>query len=184
LIYGGGIRTIEEGVQVIQSGADRLTLDAVLHDNLNVVRGLSEHLGAQAVIAAMPMSLGSKGLEWFDYRTKTSAAIGEALTDVIETGVVSEVLLTDWQHEGKALGFDGTLSDQFPCKRAPLIAFGGISNAEQMSGLVARPNVAAIAVGNFLGYREHAIQQFKEQMASAALRPPTYAAEYSEQANV
>ncbi len=184
LIYGGGIGTVEEGVQVIQSGADRLTLDAVLHDNLTVVRGLSEQLGAQAVIAAMPMSMGSQGPEWFDYRSKTRTAVGEALADVIEAGVVSEVLLTDWHHEGSAVGFVSALADQFPCKRAPLIVFGGISTAEQMKGLVACSNVTAIAVGNFLNYREHAIQQFKEQMASAALRPPTYAADYSGQADV
>jgi len=179
LIYGGGIRTVEEGVQVIQSGADRITVDALLHDNLSEVIGLGNKLGAQAVIASMPMTMRSNRLEWLNYRSKASAPIGEALTKVIEQGMVSEVLLTDWQHEGHPNGFDSALIDLFPYKKVPLIIFGGVSSAEQMKSLLARPNVAAVSVGNFLSYREHAIQQFKGALASAALRPSTYSIEYS-----
>lgn len=179
LIYGGGIRTAEEGVKVIQSGADRITVDALLHDDLSEVIGLGNRLGAQAVIASMPMRMGLNGPEWFNYRSKAPAPIGEALAKVIEQGVVSEVLLTDYQHEGRPIGFDSALIDLFPYKKVPLIAFGGISTAEQMKGLLAMPNLAAVSVGNFLSYREHAIQQFKEALASAALRPPTYLTEHS-----
>lgn len=184
LIYGGGIRTVEEGVRVIQSGADRLTVDALLHDDSSVVMGLSDRLGAQALIASIPMAIGAQGPEWFNYRRKTAAPMCDALAETIEQGVVSEVLLTDWQHEGTPHGFDGTLIDLFPYKKLPLIAFGGISSTEQMQGLLARQNVAAVAVGNFLSYREHAIQQFKRALASAALRPSTYATEYSLLADV
>lgn len=179
LIYGGGIRTVEEGVQVIQSGADRLTVDALLYDDLLEVIGLGNRLGAQAVIASMPVTMRSNKLEWFNYRSKISAPIGEALVKVIENGIVSEVLLTDWLHEGQSNGFDSGLIDLFPYKKVPLIAFGGISSAEQMKGLLARPNVVAVSVGNFLSYREHAIQKFKRDLASAALRPSTYSTEYS-----
>lgn len=185
LIYGGGIRTVDEGVQVIQIGADRLAVDAILHDDLSVVAGLCDRLGAQALIASMPMTMGSRGLESFNYRSKaTTTSTAKALAETIEQGVVSEVLVTDWQHEGKPCGFDNALVDLFPYKKVPLIAFGGISNAAQIKGLLARSNVAAVAVGNFLSYREHAIQQLKEGLASAALRPSIYATEYSLLANV
>jgi cyclase len=178
LIYGGGIRTVEEGVKVIQSGADRVVLDALLHDDLSVVKGLSEQLGAQAVIASIPVATGARGLEWFDYRSKVATPIGEALAGTIRQGIVSEVMLTDWQHEGMPSGFQNDLIDLFPNKNVPLITFGGISRVEQMTALLAPPNVAAIGIGNFLSYREHAVQRFKEALASAALRPPIYATEY------
>lgn len=184
LIYGGGIRTVEDGVKVIQSGADRFTVDSLLHDDLSVVTGLGERLGAQAVIASMPMATGPQGPDWYDYQAKTIAPIGEALTVAIGQGVISEVMLTDWPHEGYPMGFDRGLIDQFPFKNVPLIVFGGISSVEQMRKLFLHPNVAAVSIGNFLSYREHAIQQFKNELASAALRPPTYSSEFSLQANV
>jgi len=184
LIYGGGIRTVEEGVQVIQGGADRLTVNALLRDDFAMVMNLSDRLGAQALIASLPMAVGGQGPEWLNYQSKTTTSISKALAEIIEQGVISEVLLSDWQHEGSPCGFDETLIDVFPYKKVPLIVFGGISSAEQMKSLLARPNVVAVAVGNFLNYREHAIQQFKEALASAALRPSTYATEYSLLSNV
>ncbi len=179
LIYGGGIRTVEDGSQVIQSGADRIIIDALLHDDLSAVKGLGEQLGAQAIIASMPMMIGTQGPEWFNYRTKAMAPINEVLTETIKLGVVSEVLLTDCTHEGYPASFDDALIDQFPFKNIPLIAFGGISSTEQMRKIFAYPCVAAVSVGNFLSYRENAIQQFKDELAIAALRPSTYATEYS-----
>lgn len=184
LIYGGGIRTVEEGVKVIQSGADRITVDAVLHDDLSAVRGLGDRLGSQALIASIPMTMGVHGPEWFDYRSKTAEPIGDVLVEAIEQGVVSEVLLTDWIHEGMPDGFDEALIDSFPSKNVPLIVFGGISRADQIRGVLARPNVVAASIGNFLSYREHAIQKFKEMLASAALRPSIYATEYSLRSDV
>jgi cyclase len=103
---------------------------------------------------------------------------------VIEQGVISEILLTDWKNEGYPVSFDKTLVELFPFQKIPLITFGGISNVKQMKTLFARSNIAAVAVGNFLNYREHSIQEFKDTMASATLRSSSYATENSLQADV
>jgi len=179
LIYAGGIRAVEDGTKVIQGGADRVAVDALLHDDLPVVRGLSEQLGAQAIIASLPVAIGGGGLEWFDYRCSAASNIGATVVEMIKQGIVSEVMLTDWQNEGLPSGFNSRLVDLFSDEAVPLIVFGGISRVEQMRELLARPNVVAIGVGNFLSYREHAVQRFKEELASAALRPPFYETKYS-----
>ena len=184
LIYGGGIHSVEEGVQVIQSGADRIIVDALLHDDLSVVCDLSKQLGAQAVIASMPMSMKAGKAEWYEYRSRESTPINEAMAEIIEQGVVSEVLLTDWVHEGLPVGFDSNLVDLFPFKNIPLIVFGGISSTKQMERLFSYSNIAAVSVGNFLSYRENTIQQFKDELSSSALRPSIYATRFSLQADV
>lgn len=184
LVYGGGIRSATEAVRVIQSGADRVAVDALLHRDLNVVHDIGLQLGAQAVIACMPMAMGRHDLEWYDYATRTARPVTAALRDTFTQGVVSEVLLTDWRHEGQPMAFDENLIAGFPIRDIPLIAFGGISSTEQMRRLYVYPQLVAVAVGNFLSYREHAVQQFKNELASAALRPSSYASDYSLQAHV
>jgi imidazole glycerol-phosphate synthase subunit HisF len=174
LIYGGGIRSIEDGVKVIQSGADRIIVDAILHGELSEVKGLYNKLGSQAVIASIPVVMGVNGPEWFNYKSKAIVPFSDSTKKLLEKGLVSEVMLTDVLHEGYPIGFDSALIDSFPYKNIQLIAFGGISNAEQIRELLENPNVAAISVGNFLNYREHAIQQFKEALSSSSLRPPKY----------
>lgn len=184
LIYGGGIRSVEDGVRAIQAGADRLVVDAVLHDDLATVRGLSERLGAQAIIAAMPLAWSGDRIEWLDYRRGCSSAISAEVQALLETGIASEIFLIDWMHEGYPVGFEQSLVRNLPVANAPLIVFGGISDSTQMAELLQIKNVAAVAVGNFLSYREHAIQKFKEALAAMPIRLPVYESKYSLQANV
>jgi cyclase len=170
LIYGGGIRSVEDGVNVIKRGADRFTVDALFQDDFKLVAELGERLGVQAVIASMPVSAEGGKLALLDHRTGQSRPL-----PAIAAGKLSEVLLIDWQHEGTPEGFDQSLIARFPAKDMVLIAFGGISTARQMRSLLTHPQVSAVAVGNFLSYREHAIQGFRNDVACASLRQATYA---------
>ena len=179
LIYGGGIRNVADGVKVIQYGADRLVVDALLHDDLQEVQFLSERLGAQAVIASLPLSWQEGKLAWFDYRTQTKIAIATQLLETIQSGIVSEILISDWLHEGQANSFETNLVKNFPLQNIPIIAFGGVSEPVQMLELLLQPNIVAIAIGNFLNYQEQAIQQYKQAIASEQIRNPIYASQYS-----
>ena len=184
LIYGGGIHNVDDGVKAIHYGADRLVVDALLHDNLQEVQHLSERLGAQAVIASLPLSWQDDKLEWFDYRTQTRMAITDQLLTTIQSGIISEILISDWLHEGKANSFEPNLVKNFPLQNIPIIAFGGLSEPVQMAELLLQPNIVAIAVGNFLNYQEQAIQKYKQAIASEQIRNPIYASKYSLLVNV
>jgi cyclase len=161
-------------LSLIQLGADRIAVDALLHDNPIEVENLSEKLGSQALIASLPLSWNGSGLSWLNYRSKTSIPISDSVINLIKAGVVSEVLISDWTHEGIPGGFEKKLIEEFPLQAAALIAFGGISDPEKMEGLLQLPEVAAVAVGNFLSYREHAIQAYKEVLTGMQLRPACY----------
>ena len=179
LIYGGGIGSVEDGIPVIQAGADRICLDGLLHDDMESVLGLSERLGAQALIAALPLSEKNRTLKWLDYRHGSSGSLSDSVLDALNTGVISEALIIDWQHEGVPQRFDVELIKLFPMDGVPLIAFGGLSDPDQIGQVLSLPQVVAVAVGNFLSYREHAIQTIKEKLAGLPLRAPAYDATYS-----
>ena len=179
LIYSGGIRSVSDGVALVQMGADRIVVDSLLHEDLLTIKGLSERLGAQALIASLPLSWQGNSLAWFDYRFKTSMPIPDEVLDLIKSGIVSEVLISDWEHEGMPGGFKQKLVEEFPVKSASIIAFGGLSEPEQMRVLLQYPEVSAVAIGNFLSYREHAIQAYKEALTSLPLRLSTYESTFS-----
>jgi cyclase len=84
------------------------------------------------------------------------------------------VLVIDWQNEGMANGFDQKLIKEFPFKNISIIAYGGISESYQMRNIFGQQEVVAVAVGNFLNYREHSIQHFKAALTGVALRAPHY----------
>jgi len=179
LIYAGGVRSVSDGLKLIQIGADRIVVDAVLHEDLAVVRDLSQQLGAQALIASLPLSLSLNNLEWFDYRYKASVPIPDSVLNLIETGVVSEVLISDWINEGSFDGFQLKLVEEFPLKNTAIIAFGGLTEPKQIRTLFQSNKVVAVAIGNFLSYREHAIQAYKKALSIIPLRPATYQSKFS-----
>lgn len=175
LIYAGGIANIEQANAVVQAAADRIVVDSLLHDAPKRVAEISSRLGAQAVIGAFPLAAAPGGLAWLDHRKRASVPLSAAALSLFERGVVSEALLIDWHNEGQPGAFDEALVRDFPLPAVPLIAFGGLSDAAQHRRLLANPRVVATAVGNFLSYREHAVQSLKAALGGLPLRAPTYA---------
>lgn len=174
LIYGGGIATADHAVRAIQSGADRVTLDQVLHRVPDEVRRMSSRLGAQALIAAMPVRFGNVVLR-HDYMTRQCLPVGDGVPALIADRVVSELILIDWQNEGGVTGFEPARLGELSCPEVPLILFGGFSDPATTRRFLKHSAVAAVAVGNLFAYREHAYQTYKQAVTSDVLRPPVHA---------
>lgn len=172
LIYGGGIRSVEDAVAAVRAGADRVCIDALLHEDIGTAAKLGGPLGAQAIIAALPLSYIDGRLQWFDYRDRTNRDFPPELLNLLKSGAISEALIIDHQHEGSAAAFDPRLvQEDFGL---PPIAFGGISEPEQIASLLARDKVVAVGIGNFLNYREHALQGYRAAVEGLPLRAPIY----------
>lgn len=174
LIYVGGIRHAMDAVQAVKLGADRVAVDAMLRACPDQLAKISKELGAQALIAHLPVRLEANNLRWLDYRDRKEDALSGPILDWLDPRCVSEVMLSDWSHEGSPEAFDEALVDAFPRTDIPLIVFGGLSTAAQVQRLLERPQVVAAAVGNFLSYKEHAIQAFKRDLKGISLRPAAY----------
>jgi cyclase len=174
LAYGGGISTSEHARAVVQSGADRLCVDALLRTNPAAVREISRLVGAQAVIGVLPLALQDNVLTWRDYLSARDAPLRAADLTLFQERVVSEALIVDWVNEGRPAGFDARLIAHFPLRDVSIIAFGGLSEAAQVRTLMDDERVCAAAVGNFLAYREHAVQKLRQQIGDGRIRPATF----------
>lgn len=176
LVYGGGVATVEDATRVIQSGAERVCVDAALHGPETAVRAIAAAIGGQALVGALPLTAAAGGVGWYDYRGGQSAPLSDRVVRLFADGVISEALVIDWRHEGLPRGFDVSLLTQCPVEGAALVAFGGVSEADQIAVLLALPRVAAVGIGNFLTYAEHALQKLKEPLGALPVRPAVYGA--------
>lgn len=174
LIYAGGVRDADDARAAVNIGADRICVDAMLRDNFAEVAKTGYQLGAQAVIAALPVTATRDGALWHDYRIGTDEPLAANVAEILNQGQVSEALLIDHAHEGVKGGFDPAILDIAFAPDVPVIAFGGISETQAMTDLLRRPRIAAVAVGNFLSYREHAVQAYKGALYDVPIRGPHY----------
>jgi len=173
LIYGGGISSKSQAAQVIQAGADRVLLDNMLHESPEMVHEISETIGAQAIIASLPVSCHTDGILWYDYRNKQHHPFPNTLKNLFSENIISEAMIIDWINEGHANQFNQNIVDNLDFS-VPLILFGGISEPDQISELLARDNVTAVSIGNFLNYQEHCVQTIKMSLSVNCLRIPKY----------
>jgi len=173
LIYLGGIRSVQHAVAAIHAGADRIAIDAMLIDAPEQVREIEANLGAQAIVAAIPLSMDQQGVQHLNYRTATSAAIHPVLIDMMRQRIVSEVLAIDWRNDG-GRAYDTRILEAFPVKEIPIIAFGGLAGPDQIRAVLSHKSVVAAAIGNSLNYREHAIRHLKQALGDLPIRAPSH----------
>lgn len=173
LIYSGGIRDRDDALKVVSFGSDRVMIDALIKDSPAKVEEMARVLGVQAVIANLPIRNSPEGLLLLDYRNGQEMPLAE-MAKLLPLEWISELMLTDWRHEGQFEAFSMQLLAAGDLLQKPLICFGGISTTYQIRSLLANDPVVAIGVGNFLNYREHAIQDLKKDLVGAAIRPPHY----------
>ena len=123
LIYSGGIRSVEDGRQVIQTGADRICVTNLLLDNPLTVLKLSELIGLQGVIGAIPVGIDENGTYLFNYIKKSTTYFND-LPFVIDPSLVSELLLIDYKSEGYKKSFNENIVNHYKALKIPLILFG------------------------------------------------------------
>lgn len=169
LSYGGGIRSLEDAISVIQSGAERVILDSLLIEDFHQVIKISTVIGAQAVIASMPMAFIKNELMHFNYIESSYLQISDHIFDAIDNRKISEVMVIDHKNEGLKSGFQEELLNNF-IKNCNLIAFGGISSPKQVKKLMSIGSVVGVGIGNFLNYKEHSVDLFKGNLKGSVLR--------------
>jgi cyclase len=173
LIYAGGIGGRDDAVKVVSRGADRIMVDAMVRDAPQTLEAITRDLGTQAVIAHLPARATDEGFKALDYRDRSERPFEKWLKK-LPLEWISELMVTDWQNEGTPNGFDERLLDIARHIGKPLLCFGGISEASQIQRVLVHPQVVAVGVGNFLNYREHAVQSLKQRLGSGAVRAPHY----------
>ena len=176
LIYSGGIRSVEDGRQVTQTGADRICVTNLLLDNPLKVLELSELIGLQGVIGAIPAGIDENGTYLFNYIKKSIAYLND-LPFAIDTSLVSELLLIDYKSEGYKHSFNENLISHYKALKVPLILFGGVTEPSQITRIFREKSVSAVCIGNSLNYKENKIQFLKSNSLSSKLREPEYRSE-------
>jgi cyclase len=153
IIYGGGISNVEEAINAIRSGADRIALTALIIDSPDSVKQIARIVGVQAVIACIPVKLIDAKLFYYDYRVREFKVFNSKLLKFLDSEFISEIILMDVDGDGVKEGFNYEIINSYGLDK-PLIVYGGLSPGILKSSILESPQISAIAVGNFLNYSE------------------------------
>lgn len=169
LTVGGGVRTLEDIHDLLNAGADKVSINTAAVQSPLFIQKAARRFGSQCIVVAIDAKrakdFSARHKKWLVYthggRKKTNLdAIGWA-TRVEKLGA-GEILLTSMDRDGTKEGYDLELLCA-TSKRIgiPLIASGGVGTLEHLAqGFLAGKADAALAASIF-HYGQYSIQQAK-----------------------
>lgn len=127
LTVGGGIASIEDAAILIAAGADKVMLNSIAYDNPEVIAGVAERFGRQAVVVGIDVRRESDEYVLFSDcgRERQSVSLAAHIEAVTSAGA-GELILQAIDHDGIMRGYDLELIRQAKAIcRVPLIAAAG-----------------------------------------------------------
>jgi len=173
LTVGGGVREIQDVRDLLNAGADKVSINTAAVQNPDFVRAASERFGSQCTVVAIdakrvagsPQSASRWEVYTHGGRTPTGLDAIEWARRMEFLGA-GEILLTSMDRDGTKEGYDIALTRAIAdAVRVPVIASGGVGTLEHIyDGLTAGRATAALAASIF-HYREYTVRQCKDYLA-------------------
>lgn len=127
---GGGISSVADVALLLDSGADKVSVNSAAFRNPSLIEELANVFGSQCIVLAVDTRLDADG--WQVYLNGGRIRAGRACKDWVREGVdrgAGEILLTSMSHDGTREGFALELtSDISSMVHVPVIASGGAGN--------------------------------------------------------
>jgi cyclase len=161
---GGGIRELQDFSNLLQCGADKVSINSAAIKNPNLISQASNKFGAQCVVVAIDAQKNSSGnFEIFTHGGKKPTGI-DAIewARKVESLGAGEILLTSMDRDGTKTGYDLDLIEKITSHVSiPVIASGGVGKLEHLhEGL--RAGASAILAASIFHFKEFSIHQAKE----------------------
>ncbi|MGV3527368.1 MAG: imidazole glycerol phosphate synthase subunit HisF [Flavisolibacter sp.] len=161
---GGGINSVEDVSVLLQSGADKISINTAAFKDPQLITGIAKMGGSQCVVLAIDTRLEEDG-EWYVYlnggRTKTEKRCSDWAKEAVDAGA-GEILLTSMNHDGTKAGFalDITkkLSENLPI---PVIASGGGGTMQHFADVFEQAHADAALAASVFHFREIEISDLK-----------------------
>lgn len=170
LTVGGGVREIADIRNLLNAGADKVSINTAAVHRPEFVREAAERFGSQCIVVAIDARRvpGSDPARWEVYthggRNPTGIDV-LAWAERMQRYGAGEILLTSMDCDGTKAGYDIALTRAVSDRVGiPVVASGGVGNLEHIrAGLVEGGASAALAASIF-HFREYTIQECKEYL--------------------
>ncbi|HET7819669.1 MAG TPA: imidazole glycerol phosphate synthase subunit HisF [Bacteroidia bacterium] len=165
---GGGISSVEDVSLLLDSGADKISINTSAVKNPNLISDLAKRFGSQCVVVAIDAKKDNG--EWKVYLNG-----GKTATDIdavswakqAEHLGAGEILLTSMNHDGTKNGFALDITEKISSSVSiPVIASGGAGNMSHFEEVFAKGKADAALAASIFHFKEIEIPLLKQFLIS------------------
>lgn len=160
---GGGISSVEDVSILLNSGADKISVNTSAVKNPQLIKDLANQFGSQCVVLAIDTKFEDN--DWFVYlnggRVKTDLKTMDWAKQAVALGA-GEILLTSMNNDGTKNGFAIDITKQISeAVNVPVIASGGAGNMQHFKNIFKNGKADAALAASVFHYKEIGIPELK-----------------------
>jgi len=174
---GGGIRTIDDIRDLLNAGADKVSINTQAVQHPELIKDSSSRFGSQCIVVAIdakriPDSPSEKP-QWqvFIHGGRTPVEL-DAVEWACQAALLGagEILLTSMDYDGTKDGYDLALTKAVSdAVTIPVIASGGAGSLEHFVDAFARAGADACLAASLFHYQEFTVSEVKEYARSQGI---------------
>ncbi|MCS6959143.1 MAG: imidazole glycerol phosphate synthase subunit HisF [Pseudanabaenaceae cyanobacterium SKYGB_i_bin29] len=173
LTVGGGIRDVDTIADLLQAGADKVSLNSAAVRNPDLVNQAADRFGSQCIVIAIDARSRPDRSGWDVYvrggRENTGLDALAWAEEVVRRGA-GELLVTSMDADGTQAGYDVALTraivDRVP---VPVIASGGAGNCQHIETVLTAGKASAALLASLLHYGQLTIDEIKSHLQQAGV---------------
>ena len=171
----GGIKSVEDARQILNLGADKISINTPAIDNPDLIYDLSNEFGSQCVVIGMdvkyigdqPLIFAKTGSEKTSHPTNLNAK--DWLIRVQDLGA-GEVVINAMGNDGVKSGYSIELLNSLEdiCS-VPMIASGGAGGPKDFVNVFEKTNVDGALAASIFHRNEYSIKEIKESLKANSI---------------
>jgi len=171
---GGGISSLEEIREVIDAGAEKVSVNSSAVQNPEIIREGADHFGSQCMVLGMDAARDSSmpsGYRVYTHggRSATELDALEWAHQAVELGA-GEIVLNSIDADGTKAGYEisltSTISEAVP---VPVVASGGAGAPEHLQEVFTRGKADAALIASMVHLQGYTVGSIKEALRSAEI---------------
>lgn len=160
---GGGIQSVEDAQLLLQSGADKVSLNSAAVAHPKLITQIAEAFGSQSVVVAIDIKKVEN--DWYVFikgGTESTGILAIDWAQKAETLGAGELLITSMNNDGAKDGFALEITNAISqAVSIPVIASGGAGSANDFVELFTQTEVSAGLAASIFHFNEVAIPDLK-----------------------
>jgi len=172
LTVGGGVREVGDVRNLLNAGADKVSINTSAVLNPQLVADAAARYGSQCIVVAIDAKqVGADRWEVFTHGGRKATGLDAvAWARKMQALGAGEILLTSMDRDGQKNGFDLALTRAVTdALEIPVIASGGVGNLQHLADGVKLGGADAVLAASIFHFGEYTVRQAKEFMAQQGI---------------